>query len=92
MSGVTDNPLWARIVGWLGLAGHAFLFFWYVFSGLIAPTWAVIALLVVWAALLVVAIRLLRNRPLLVPLVPVTALLIWLGAMSAGDAWLNWTA
>lgn len=92
MSAVSDKPLWARIVGWLGLAGHAFLFFWYGSSGLVAPLWALIALMVVWGALLVLAIRLLRTRPVLVPLVPVAALVIWFAALSAGDAWLGWTA
>ena len=88
----TPPPPWARIVGWLGLAGHALMLFWYAASGLVAPAWAVLALLVVWAVLLVVAIRLRRSWPALVPLVPVVAVLIWLGAVSAGDVWLDWTA
>lgn len=86
------TPVWARLLGWLGLAGHAVVFFWYLASGLVAPLWAVIALLVVWAVLLVVAIRLLRTRPVLVLLVPVVAYIIWFAAISAGEAWLGWTA
>lgn len=90
---MTDKLRWLpHILGWLGLAAHAFLFFWYIASGLLAPLWAVIALLVVWVALLVVAIRLLRTRPALALLVPVAAYLIWLGTISAGEAWLGWTA
>jgi hypothetical protein len=81
-----------RVVGWLGLVGHLIVGFWYAVSGLVVPAWAYGALLLVWAALLVLAIRLLRRRPVLVPLVPVSAALIWLAVVSAGDAWLGWTA
>lgn len=81
-----------RLVGWLGLAAHLVLGLWYAASGLIAPAWAVAGLLLVWLALLAVAIRLLRCRPALVPLVPLTAVLIWLAVVTAGDAWLGWTA
>ncbi|SDX91742.1 hypothetical protein SAMN05444365_10164 [Micromonospora pattaloongensis] len=85
-------PLWARVVGWLGLAGHAFMLFWYAVSGLVAPSWAIVLLMMVWAGLLAVAVRLLRSRPLLVPLVPIAAAVIWIGALTAGQIWLNWTA
>lgn len=81
---------WA--VGWLGLAAHLAVGFWYGASGLVAPAWAVVALLAVWVALLVVAIRMLRQRPVLVPLVPLAAVVIWLAAVTAGDLWLGWTA
>ncbi|HEX2354854.1 MAG TPA: hypothetical protein VHI50_00125 [Micromonosporaceae bacterium] len=81
-----------RIAGWLGLAAHGAVFFWYAASGLVAPLWAVVALLAVWAALLAGAIWLWRTRPLLVPLVPVAAVLVWVAAVAAGDAFLDWTA
>lgn len=92
MSTMEKPPLWARVVGWLGLAGHAFMLFWYAVSGLVAPAWAIVLLFAIWAGLLGVAIRLLRRRPVLVPLVPVAAALIWVGTISAGEAWLGWTA
>jgi hypothetical protein len=82
----------ARVVGWLGLAAHLALGIWYAASGLVAPAGAVAGLLGVWLVLLAVAIRLLRRRPALVPLVPLAAVLIWLAVVSAGDAWLGWTA
>jgi hypothetical protein len=82
----------ARIAGWLGLVAHLVFFFWYAASGLVAPAWAVVVLLAVWVALLGVAVWLLRTRPVLVPLVPLAAALIWFGAVSAGDAFLGWTA
>jgi hypothetical protein len=82
----------ARIVGWVGLVAHAALFIWYAASGLLAPGWAVGLLLVVWAALLAVAIWLFRTRPVLTPLVPLAAVAFWFAAISAGEAWLGWTA
>jgi hypothetical protein len=90
---MTDPPpLWARIIGGLGLAVHVVMLYWYAASGLVVPAWALLALLVVWIVLLVVAIRLLRTRPALVPVAPVAAALIWLGVVSAGGAWFGWTA
>lgn len=81
-----------RVVGWVGLVAHLALAFWYAATPLVAPAWAVAVLVLVWLALLVVAIRLLRRRPVLVPVVPLAAVVIWVAAVSAGDAWLGWTA
>lgn len=82
----------ASAIGWLGLIAHAAIFFWYAASGLVAPGWAVAMLLALWVALLFVGIRLRHSRPLLTPLVPVVAVLLWLAVISAGGAWLGWTA
>jgi len=82
----------ALVAGWVGLVGHLATLVWYMASGLMAPGWAVIALLAIWLALFALAIYLLRTRPVWVLLVPVLAAAIWFGAMSAGDAWLGWTA
>ena len=66
------RPVWQWVLGWLGLAALLVMLIFYAASGLLAPAWAVIVLLVVWAALLVVAIRFLRARqPLYVLPVPV---------------------
>jgi hypothetical protein len=48
-------------------------------------------LLVLWAALLVLAIWVRRTRPLLTPLVAVLAIALWFAILSAGEAWLGWT-
>lgn len=82
----------ARAVGWLGLIAHAAVFFWYAASGLVAPGWAVIGLLALWLALLAVGIRLRHRRPLFTPLVPLAAIVLWFLIITAGGAWLNWTA
>ena len=84
-------PWWAKAVAWVGLVLHLALLYWYVVSGLLAPGWAVLMLLVIWVALLVVAVRLRRRRPLLVPLVPLVGFLVWIGVITAGETWLGWT-
>jgi hypothetical protein len=83
---------WVKAIGWVGLVGHLALFIWYAASGLVAPGWAVAVLLLIWAAFLALAIKLLISRPLYVPLVPLTALLCWILAISLGEAYLGWTA
>ena len=81
-----------QVAWWLGLAGHLAVLIWYAASGLLAPLWAVIGLLVIWVALLGVGLWLRTRRPLWMLAVPVVAVVIWFAVISAGDAWLNWTA
>ena len=86
------RPWWQWALGWVGLAAHLATLVFYAASGLLAPGWAVALLLVIWLALLGVAIWLLRTRrPLLVLVVPVVAWLIWFGVLSAGERWGGWT-
>ena len=86
------RPWWQWLLGWLGFAAMLATLVFYAASGLLAPGWAVALLLIIWLALLIVAIRLLRRRrPLLVLLTPVAAYLIWLAALTAGEKWLGWT-
>lgn len=82
----------ALIAGWVGIACQLATLVWYLASGLMAPGWAVIGLLVIWLALFGTAIYLLRKRPAWVLVVPVISAVIWFAVMSAGDAWLGWTA
>jgi hypothetical protein len=88
----TDTPLWSRILGWAGFAAHLATLVWYAASGLLAPLWAVIALLVVWLLLAIAAWRLLRTAPRWVPAVPVAAAIVWFAALSAGETFLGWSA
>jgi hypothetical protein len=59
--------------------------------GLVAPGWAVLGLLAIWAALLVVAIRQRKNRPWLALAAPfVTVAIAWV-VLAAGGEFLGWS-
>jgi hypothetical protein len=60
--------------------------------GLVAPVWAVVGLLTVWALLLVVAIQQRNKRPWLALVTPIaTAAVAW-AVVAAGGAFLGWQA
>ena len=61
-------------------------------AGLMAPGWAVVLLVGLWLGLLVLGLVWFRGRPWWVVPLPVVALAIWFGALSAGEAFLGWTA
>jgi hypothetical protein len=61
-------------------------------SGLMAPGWAVAVFIAIWLALFVLGCWWIRRKPLWVIPLPFVAAGIWLGGMSAGGAWLGWTA
>ncbi|MBV1854786.1 hypothetical protein [Catellatospora tritici] len=82
----------ARIARAVGLTGHLLLCGWYAVSGLVTPVWGVVVLMIVWTALLVVCVRWMRPHPWRVPAVPVVAIAFWFAFVSAGEAWLGWTA
>jgi hypothetical protein len=81
-----------QIAWWVGLLGHVAVLIWYAASGLVAPAWAVVCLLVIWVALLIVGLRLRRTAPAWMLAIPVVAIGIWFAAISAGDKFLGWTA
>jgi len=83
---------WPVLLWWLGLAGHLVALVWYAASGLVAPPWAVVGLLVIWAVLLVVGLRLRTRRPAWMLLIPVVDVAVWVGVISAGERFLHWTA
>jgi hypothetical protein len=76
----------------VGMAGMACAFFLYAASGLVAPAWAVVLLLLVWAVLLVVACAWWSPHPGRLPFVAAFAVILWFAAVTAGGAWLGWTA
>jgi hypothetical protein len=93
-SGPGPGPVRPPASPWpfVGMAGMACLFFLYAASGLLAPAWAVVVLLVLWALLLLVALAWWSLHPRWVPAIPVVGAVVWFAAMTAGGAWLGWTA
>ncbi|MDP9465744.1 MAG: hypothetical protein M3P31_00635 [Actinomycetota bacterium] len=71
---------------------HLPVLFLYLVSGLAAPGWAVLVLLALWVLLGWVAYRVHRRWGALSALVPLLALVLWFGLMTAGDRLLGWTA
>lgn len=61
-------------------------------AGLVAPLWAVVGFILVWVSLFVLGCLWFRRKPLRTLLLPVAAAAVWIGGMSAGEAWLGWTA
>jgi hypothetical protein len=81
-----------HVVAGLGVVLLLATFPFYLASGLSAPLWAIIVLLLFWAGLFLLAIRWFRKRPYWVICLPVLAVAIWVGAMTAGEQLLGWTA
>jgi hypothetical protein len=63
----------------------------YLVSGLAAPGWAVLSLLVLWALLGVVAVAVHRRWGALAALVPLAAVGLWFLALTLGEQLLGWT-
>jgi Flp pilus assembly protein TadB len=81
------------LIAWgIGLFGHLVMLVWFAASGLVAPLWAVGGLLVLWAVLLVIGVRLRRRRPALMLLIPFLDVGVWVGVINAGERFLGWTA
>lgn len=85
-------PVWQRVLGLVGIAAHLVVGYFYLASGLVVPPVWVAVFIIIWMALLVVAIVLLRRHPLWVLLIPVIALAVLIGGVTLGGALLGWQA
>lgn len=74
------------------MAGLASAFFLYAASGLVAPPWAVVALLAFWATLLALAFRWWTPHPKRLVVLAVLAVVLWFVAIAAGGFFLDWSA
>lgn len=96
MTHVTDTPstpqAWHRVLGALGIVAHSGVGYVYLAAGLVVPMPWLIGFLLLWLALLVLAIRLWRRKPLWVLAIPVVAVLLLVGGVSLGGALLGWNA
>jgi hypothetical protein len=62
-------------------------------SGLLAPWWAVVLLVAIWAVAVVAdPVRWRRDHPFRTMLVPFAMAAIWWAVIIAGDTWFGWTA
>jgi hypothetical protein len=88
------RPRLAKASPWpfIGMAGMAVAFFLYAASGLVAPWWGVTVLMFIWLVLFVVGCRWWSTHPARLLLLPAVAILAWFAIISAGGAWLDWTA
>jgi hypothetical protein len=76
-------------VAMIGMAG---CFFLYAVSGLLAPWYGVVLLMAIWLVLFVVATRWWTPHPARTLILPVIALVVWIGVLTAGEALFGWTA
>ena len=84
----------AKVSPWpfVGMVGMAAAFFLYAASGLLVPIWALTVLMFVWLVLFVTACRWWTPHPRRVAVLPGVAVVFWFVAVTAGGAWLGWTA
>lgn len=66
--------------------------YFYLASGLVAPTWAVVLLVAFWIVLFWLAVRWFNSHPVRVLLLPLVAIAVWVLVIAAGGALLGWTA
>lgn len=76
----------------MAMAAMAVIGVFYLSSGLVAPLWAVVGLILLWIALVVIGIRWFRRHPLRVLALPVIAVVIWFSVLTLGERLLGWTA
>ena len=76
----------------LGLLLLLLIFPVFLASALLAPGWAVAALLAVWQAHVAVGVRWFWRHPVRVLTLPFVASALWLVTMYVGDLFLGWSA
>jgi hypothetical protein len=93
-SGLTDagNEAAAVVALFAGGFLHLVMGVFVLSSGLLAPWWAVLLLVAVWASLWIPIRRWRHAHPFRTMLVPFAMAVIWWAVITAGDVWLGWTA
>ncbi|HEX5906301.1 MAG TPA: hypothetical protein VFY56_04720 [Propionibacteriaceae bacterium] len=80
------------VLGGLALAGLLAMSILFFATGLMAPLWALIGFLAVWAILFLLGcIWMIRRHPWRVVLLPIIAAVILFGGLRAGTTLLGWT-
>jgi hypothetical protein len=78
--------------GFIGVAGMVSVLFLYGASGLLAPPWAVVVLLLVWLAMFVQTCRWFESHPKRTVVMTGVAVVVWFTAIVAGGVLLDWSA
>ena len=76
-------------VAMIGMAG---CFFLYAVSGLVAPWYGVVFLMLLWVLLFVQATRWWTPHPKRTLLIPLVAIALWFAVLTLGEALFGWTA
>jgi hypothetical protein len=85
----TSEP--RRSTLWITGLLHLLALWPYAISGVAAPGWAVLSLLVLWAVLGIVAVAVHRRWGALAALVPLFAVGLWFLLLTLGEQQLGWT-
>jgi len=78
------------VLGGLALAALLAMSILFIATGLLAPLWAIIGFIAVWASLFVLGCIWIRRHPWRVVLLPFVAGAILFGGINAGEALLGW--
>jgi hypothetical protein len=89
---VIDPATGKPVSGWafVGLILMASSFFLYGASALVAPWWAVVVLMVLWATQLLLCLSWFERRPTWLPAVGLVSIVVWFLALVGGAALLGW--
>jgi hypothetical protein len=79
------------VLGGIALAGLLAMSILFLATGLMAPLWAIVGFMAVWAILFVLGCLWIRRHPWRVLLLPVIAAVILFGGLRAGTTLLGWT-
>ena len=81
-----------RLPEWIALGLLVLTGIPYGSSGLLVPVYGLAILFVVWVVLLVVVLRWKPEPRWWLLVVPLGAVAAWFAILTAGEAWLDWTA
>jgi hypothetical protein len=87
----TRASIFAYVLGGIALAGLLAMSILFFATGLMAPLWAIIGFVAVWAILFLLGCVWIRRHPWRVVLLPAIAAVILFGGLRAGVALLGWT-
>jgi hypothetical protein len=89
---MTRRSVAVLVLAAVAAVAHLGVGFLMAVSGLAVPIYVVAGLLLIWAALTVVLLRLVQRRSWWTPAVPVVGIATWFVVLSAGSAIFGWTA